>query len=144
MLYSCFSTAFDSSTSYNLRHPQNALQSVMQTCCKVRLKTSSVPLFSFPLSLPPNLWRSWSPRSLCVFTGAAELYPGQILREDQRADTQLFNEVDLNGHPGSGRVHQSAAGSAEQQNHNHELFVKHLLTASYGGSEMRNHPHKAK
>lgn len=60
VFHSCFNTAFNSGTSYNLRHPQTALLSMMQTH-KVCLKNGSVPLSSFPLSLPPNLQRSWSP-----------------------------------------------------------------------------------
>lgn len=81
---------------------------------EVRLKARPVPLLAFPLSLPPALQRDWSPHQLRAFTGAAELRLAQTLREDLKADVQLFSEVDANGDPGAGKAHPSAAESAEQ------------------------------
>lgn len=80
----------------------------------MRLKAHPVPLLAFPLSLPPALQRNWSPHQLRAFTGAAELRLAQTLREDLKANVQLFSEVDANGDPGAGKAHLSAAESAEQ------------------------------
>lgn len=70
VLHSWGSTAFNSCTSYNLRHPQPP-QSELQTC-KVCLKSLSVPLFSF------------KPAEKLVFPG---LNPAQTLREEHQANS---------------------------------------------------------